>query len=502
MKQIFEKTLHELLYDLEVQKIKVDSVLDSLKARIKTCEEKIHAFAHLTPIEDVHSARDKSLMKEAKEKSDNQRKSSARELLPLKGLPIAIKDNICTKGELTTCCSKILEGFRPPYDATVIAKLKGQGATIAGKTNMDEFAFGSSTETSCYGPTRNPWNLERIPGGSSGGSAAAVACGEAICALGSDTGGSIRQPAALCGVVGLKPTYGRVSRYGLIAFASSLDVIGPVCKDVKDTAILMNIICGHDEMDSTSVKLSVPDFTKSLIKDVREVRVGIPKEYFAEGLNEEVKASVFKAIDILKDLGAQTIEISLPHTEFAVSVYYIIATSEASSNLARFDGVKYGYRATSKSLSDMYHETRAKGFGEEAKRRIILGTYCLSSGYYEAYYLKAQKVRSLIKKDFDEAFKICDCIITPTSPTPAFKIGEKIDNPLEMYLSDIFTIPANLAGIPAISIPCGLSSEGLPIGLQIMGEPFDEELLLRVAYTFEQNTDWHKKKPKLTVNSN
>ena len=476
MKQIFQKTLHELLLDFKNQEIQVDSVQDSLRKRVEAFDKKIGAFVCLIDSDKNQTHKD----------------------LPLKGIPIAIKDNMCTRGELTTCCSKILEGFRPPYDATVIARLKTQGATVQGKTNMDEFAFGSSTETSCHGPTRNPWDLERIPGGSSGGSAAAVAADEAIAALGSDTGGSIRQPASLCGVVGLKPTYGRVSRYGLIAFASSLDQIGPICKDVEDAALLMNIICGFDEMDSTSVNLKVPDFTKSLRKDVKKLKIGIPKEYFPQGLNEEVKTAVLRSIDILKELGAQTVEVSLPNTEFAVSTYYIIATAEASSNMARFDGVKYGYRAQSSTLSDMYFKSRTEGFGEEAKRRIILGTYCLSSGYYEAYYLKAQKVRTLIKEDFDKAFKNCDCIITPTSPTPAFKIGEKINNPLEMYLSDIFTIPVNLAGIPAISIPCGLSEQGLPIGLQILSRPFEEELLLRVAYTFEQNTDWHKKKPKIT----
>lgn len=475
MKQIFEKTLHEFVSDLEAKTIRIDSAKKILDDRVKTVDKKIGAFVHLSEVlETVENS----------------------EQLPLKGTPIAIKDNICTKGELTTCCSKILTGFKPPYDATVISRLKASGATIGGKTNMDEFAFGSSTETSYYGPTRNPWDLTRIPGGSSGGSAAAVAADEAIAALGSDTGGSIRQPAALCGVVGFKPTYGRVSRYGLIAFASSLDQIGPICKDVKDTAMLMNVICGYDEMDATSVNLKAPDFTCALVEDVSKIKVGIPKEYFIEGLDEEVKSAVLNAVAVLKELGAETVEISLPHTKCAVSVYYIVATSEASSNLARFDGVKYGYRVGGSDLADMYNKTRADGFGDEAKRRIILGTYCLSSGYYEAYYLKAQKVRALIKKDFEEAFRICDCIVTPTTPMPAFKIGEKIDNPLQMYLCDIFTIPANLSGIPAISIPCGFSREGLPIGLQIMGRHFDEELLLRVAYTFEQNTNWHKKKAR------
>lgn len=416
----------------------------------------------------------------------------------LEGIPVAIKDNICVKDEPTTCASKILEGFKPPYDATVTRKLKDAGAILIGKTNMDEFAFGSSCETSCYGPTRNPWDLNRIPGGSSGGSAACVAADETCLAIGSDTGGSIRQPASLCGVVGLKPTYGRVSRYGLIAFASSLDQIGPITKDVRDAAILLNVIAGYDEMDSTSVDMPVPDYTKSLVKDVKSLRIGVPKEYFIKGIDKEVESGVKKAIDIFKSLGAEPKEISLPHTEYAISTYYIIAPAEASSNLARFDGVQYGPRGKNpKDLIDMYMKTRSKGFGDEAKRRILLGTYVLSTGYYEAYYLKAQKVRTKIKEDFEKAFKVCDCIVTPTSPTPAFKIGEKLEDPLSMYLSDIFTIPANLAGLPAISIPCGFSKEGLPLGLQIMGRPFDEETMLRAAYAFEQNTDFHTKKPKL-----
>ena len=416
----------------------------------------------------------------------------------LAGIPIAIKDNICVRDEETTCSSRILKGFRPPYDATVVKKLKSAGAVLLGKSNMDEFAFGSSCETSCYGPTKNPWDLGRIPGGSSGGSAAAVAADETILALGSDTGGSIRQPAALCGVVGLKPTYGRVSRYGLIAFASSLDQIGPITKDVEDSALLLNTIAGYDEMDSTSVDQSAPDYTKSLVKDVRGLRIGVPKEYFIKGLDKEVEASVKAAIETLKSLGAVVKEISLPHTEYAVATYYIVATAEASSNLARFDGVQYGLRASgARDMIDMYIKTRSEGFGNEAKRRILLGAYCLSTGYYDAYYLKAQKVRTKIREDFDKAFKECDCIITPTSPTPAFRIGEKMDDPLSMYLSDIYTIPANLAGLPAMSIPCGFSKEGLPIGMQILAKAFDEETIFRAAYTFEQNTEFHKKRPKL-----
>jgi aspartyl-tRNA(Asn)/glutamyl-tRNA(Gln) amidotransferase subunit A len=367
---------------------------------------------------------------------------------------------------------------------------------------MDEFAFGSSTESSYYGVTKNPWDLNRVPGGSSGGSAAAVAAQEAIWALGSDTGGSIRQPASFCGVVGLKPTYGRVSRYGLIAFASSLDQIGPITKDVEDNALLLNLIAGHDEMDSTSANIQTPDFTKSLTGDTKNLKIAIPKEYFIEGIDSEVKKSVFDAIELLKSKGASFKEISMPHTEYAVATYYILATAEASSNLARFDGVQYGLRAQPSQqrrtpLIDLYEETRHKGFGAEAKRRIMLGTYSLSAGYYDAYYLKAQKVRTLIKKDFDDAFKTFDAIITPTAPTTAFKLGEKTSDPLSMYLSDIYTISVNLAGVPAISIPCGFAKNGLPIGLQIITKPFDEEMLFRIAHTYEQSTEWHKKRALL-----
>lgn len=474
MDKLYSLTARELKEKLESKETQPGDILDELFGRIESLDKKIKAFVVL-----------------------NKEKPSCK-AGKLAGIPIAIKDNICVKGETTTCSSKILEGFEPPYDATVIKKLKNEGASLIGKTNMDEFAFGSSCETSCYGPTRNPWDLERIPGGSSGGSAAAVAADETILALGSDTGGSIRQPASLCGVVGLKPTYGRVSRYGLIAFASSLDQIGPITKDVKDAAILLNVIAGYDEMDSTAVDLPVPDYTKSLVKDVKALRVGVPKEYFIKGIDEDVEAAVRKAINILKDLGAQIHEISLPHTEYAVSAYYIIAPAEASSNLARFDGVQYGFREkNTKDLIDMYIQTRSKSFGNEAKRRILLGTYCLSSGYYDAYYLKAQKVRTKIKEDFEKAFEKCDCIVTPTSPTPAFRIGEKLADPLAMYLSDIFTIPANLAGLPGISIPCGFSKNGLPIGLQILAKPFDEDTIFRAAYTFEQNTDFHTKRPRL-----
>ncbi len=415
---------------------------------------------------------------------------------PLTGIPLAIKDLICTEGLRTTCASKILENFVPPYDAFVIKKLKKAGAVIVGKVNMDEFAMGSSTENSGIKITCNPWDLSRIPGGSSGGSAAAVAADMCLGSLGSDTGGSIRQPASLCGVVGMKPTYGRVSRFGLVAFASSLDQIGPLTKDVTDCAVLMNVISGFDPEDSTSVPMDVPDYTSFLKDGLSEITVGIPKEYSeAGGLDSEVADAVKKAVRVMEDLGAKCIEVSLPHTEYAVAAYYVIAPSEASSNLARYDGVKYGFRdKEKKSLMEMYKSTRSKGFGPEVQRRIIIGTYCLSAGYYDAYYRKASRVRTLIMQDFNNAFKECDVILSPTTPTPAFRIGEKTEDPLAMYLSDIFTLSANLAGIPGMSVPCGFSSNGLPIGLQIMGRHFDEQKLFKVAYNFEQATDFHKQK--------
>lgn len=417
-------------------------------------------------------------------------------------IPTTNKDNICISGHETTCSSKILAGFKPPYDATVIKKLKEAGALFVGNANMDEFAFGSSTENSAFGPSRNPWNLDCVPGGSSGGSAAAVASDQTIWALGSDTGGSIRQPASFCGVVGVKPTYGRVSRFGLIAFASSLDQIGPLTKDVTDAALMLNIISGYDEMDSTSINVPVPNYTKSLTGDVKGLKIGIPKEFFIEGLDSEVKQAVEAAIEVLKAKGAEFKTVSLPHSEYSVATYYIIATAEASSNLARYDGVRFGLREQANTLRkspiiDMFEETRDAGFGAETKRRIMLGTYSLSSGYYDAYYLRAQKVRTLIKNDFDNVFANCDAILTPTAPTTAFKIGEKTDDPLAMYLSDIYTISVNLAGIPAMSLPCGFSKAGLPIGLQIISKHFAEETMLRIAHTYEQATVWHKKGAKV-----
>lgn len=471
-------TAHELLDKLKAKEISCEAISESLYARIHKIDSKIKAYVR------------------NKGKQEALLKSQPDGLL--KNVPVTIKDNICTEGLSTECCSKILEGFSPPYDATVISKLKNSGAQIFPlKANMDEFAFGSSTENSYFEATANPWNLVHVPGGSSGGSAAAVAADEAIWALGSDTGGSIRQPASFCGVVGLKPTYGRVSRFGLIAFASSLDQIGPITKDVQDAATLTGIISGYDPKDSTSINKEVPDYIKSLTGDIKGLKIGIPKEYFVQGMDTEVKSIIEEAINKLKSLGAGSKQVSLPHTEYAVPVYYIIATAEASSNLARFDGVQYGYRAKSDNLIDMYKKTRAEGFGQEAKRRILLGTFALSHGYYDAYYLRALKVRTLIKNDFDRVFGDFDCIVTPTSPTAAFKIGEKTQDPLKMYLSDIYTISVNLAGIPAISIPCGFTKAGLPVGLQIIAKPFDEAMLFRVAHAFEQSTDWHKAKPKL-----
>ncbi len=470
-------TAHELLDLLKQGKTSVGEIFSSLLTAIKTFDGTVNAY--------VRTARSTEAAPDAK--------------VPI---PVSIKDNINIEGWETTCSSKILKNYIAPYDATVIQKLRSAGIPILGHTNMDEFAFGSSTETSCYGPTRNPWDTSCVPGGSSGGSAAAVAAGEAIWALGSDTGGSIRQPAAFCGVVGLKPTYGRVSRYGLIAFASSLDQIGPLTKDVTDSALLMNIIAGHDTMDSTSAEVPVPDYTRALINDCKGLTIGIPKEYFIEGISTEVKEALEGAISVLKNKGARFIEVSLPHTEYAVSTYYIIAPAEASSNLARFDGVRFGLRVQPQkprksAIVDMYEETRDRGFGREAKRRVMLGTYVLSSGYYDAYYLRGQKVRTLIRRDFDTAFEHCDAILTPTTPTTAFKIGEKLNDPVSMYLSDIFTISANLSGIPAMSVPCGFSKSGLPIGFQICAKPFAEEMLFRIAYTYEQNTGWHKERPSL-----
>lgn len=412
---------------------------------------------------------------------------------PLAGIPVAIKDNISTKGIRTTCASKILTGYIPPYDAHVIERLKEAGAIIIGKTNMDEFAMGTSTETSFYGATKNPWDMDRVPGGSSGGSAAAVAGGEVPLALGSDTGGSVRCPASFCGVVGLKPTYGVISRYGLIAYANSLEQIGPFATSVRDVATLFDVIAGYDARDSTSVKRDV-NYSSALKNDVRGLKIGVPEEYFGEGTDEKVEKAVRDAIHKLEDLGASLTDIKMPHTKYALAAYYIIAMSEASSNLARFDGMRYGFRTEDSDWHTTFSQVRAAGFGDEVKRRILLGTYALSAGYHDKYYLKALKVRTLIKQDFERAFRDVDVLITPTMPYPAFRLGEKIGDPLSLYLADVDTVPINLAGVPSISVPCGFS-EGLPIGMQIIGEHFDEATILRAAYTFEENTDFHTKQP-------
>jgi len=483
LNQMTAHQLHQLLMRKEVT---AREITEAVLRRVEEVEGRIHAYITPTPEMALEQADAADL------------RIQKGEAGPMTGIPTAIKDVICTRGVRTTCGSHILENFIPPYDATVTQKLRAAGAVFIGKSNMDEFAMGSSTENSFYGPTRNPWDLDRIPGGSSGGSAAAAAADECIVSLGSDTGGSIRQPAACCGVVGMKPTYGRVSRYGLVAFASSLDQIGPFSKDVRDTALLLNTISGHDPRDSTSVDLPVPDFTQALVDDVRGMVLGVPRETFGQGVDPEVAGSVREAIEVLKRLGAKTVDVSLPHTDYALAVYYIIAPCEASSNLARYDGVKYGFRARgTEDLLDMYQETRWQGFGAEVKRRIMLGTYALSAGYYDAYYLKASRVRTLIRQDFEKAFETCDAIVLPTAPTPAFRIGEKVDDPLQMYLSDIFTIPCNLAGLPGLSLPCGFSREGLPIGLQVLGNFFQEEKILRVAHAFEKNTEHHLRKPNL-----
>ena len=475
---------HQLLKDKEISsKELTQAVFD----RIDAVESKVNAFVTVAHEFAMQQA----------EKADEM--IADGKCLPLTGIPLGIKDLICTQNLPTTCGSRILENFVPPYDATVIQKLKSAGAVIVGKLNMDEFAMGSSTEHSGYKVTCNPWDPTRIPGGSSGGSAAAVSADMCLGALGSDTGGSIRQPASHCGVVGLKPTYGRVSRFGLVAFASSLDQIGPLAKNVTDCAHLLNVISGYDKSDSTSVPKDVPDYISALDGDLKGVKVGIPKEYSSvEGLDPAVLSAVSNAAGVLEDLGAKRVDVSLPHTEYAVAVYYVIAPSEASSNLARYDGVKYGFRNSEHTdLMELYRTTRSKGFGPEVQRRIIIGTYCLSAGYYDAYYGKASQVRTLIMEDFQKAYESCDVIICPVAPTAAFKIGEKVDDPLTMYLSDIFTLSANLAGIPGVSVPCGFSSEGLPIGLQIMGNHFNEEMLLKVAHGFEKATEFHKKKPKI-----
>ncbi len=478
-------TIRELSDRLKQGELSSTGLTEAYLKRIEEVDGKIHAYITVSREEALEQASEA-----------DRRIKEGKDVTALTGIPIALKDIFCTRGLRTTCASRILEDFTPPYDATVVKRLKDAGAVILGKLNMDEFAMGSSNENSAFFKTLNPWDTGCVPGGSSGGSAAAVAASECAASIGTDTGGSIRQPASCCGVVGLKPTYGRVSRLGMVAFASSLDQAGPLTRCVEDAAIVLNVIAGHDPGDATSIDAPVPDYTDGIGQGIKGMKIGIPGEYFVEGLDGEVDAAVREAMEVLKDAGAETVDISLPHTEYAISVYYLVATAEASSNLARYDGVKYGLRVDEgRGLLEMYKLTRDRGFGPEVKRRIMLGTYSLSAGYYDAYYRKASQVRTLIKRDFEEAFKSCDLILTPTSPTAAFRLGERMEDPLTMYLSDIFTISCNLAGIPGISLPCGFTSEGLPIGLQLLSRPLEEQTLLRAAYTYEQSTEWHKRRP-------
>jgi aspartyl-tRNA(Asn)/glutamyl-tRNA(Gln) amidotransferase subunit A len=483
--KLYQLTIHEAQARMAASEISAVELTEAVQDRILAVDNDVKAYLTMTPEEALAQAR----------AADERR--AAGEDGPLLGIPMAIKDILCTEGVRTTCGSRILEDFVPPYDATAVARLKAAGAILLGKTNTDEFAMGSSTENSAFFTTHNPWDLDRVPGGSSGGSAAAVAAGECLGALGTDTGGSVRQPAGLCGVVGFKPTYGRVSRYGLVAFASSLDQVGVLAKDITDAAILLQVIAGHDVRDSTSIDAPVPDYTAALAGDVQGVRIGVPREYFIEGMQPEVEAAVRVAVDHLADLGAHVVEVTLPHTDYALPVYYLIAPAEASANLARYDGVRYTVRVDDGGVDEMYKATRGRGFGPEVKRRIMLGTYALSAGYYDAYYLKAQKVRTLIKADFDAAFEQVDVIVAPTTPTTAFRIGEKSEDPLQMYLSDVFTLSMNLAGICGLSLPCGLDGDGLPIGLHVMGPALGEQQVLRAAYAYEQSTDWHTRRPPL-----
>ena len=476
--KLFKQTAHVLHAMLMKKEISAVELARDIFARTDAVEPNVRSY--------ITETRDQALAQAA---DIDARIGRGEAIAPLAGIPGALKDNICTRGTKTTCASKILANFVPPYNATVVDKLAAQGAVVTGKANCDEFAMGGSTENSGFFVSRNPWDTDRVPGGSSGGSASAVAAGEAVWALGSDTGGSIRQPAAYCGNVGLKPTYGRVSRYGLVAYASSLDQIGPITRDVTDCALVLNAIAGHDAKDSTSIHIDAPDYTGALVNSVKGLRIGLPKEYFGAGIQPAVAATIRKAIDQLIAMGAEVKEVSLPHTEYALPAYYLLAPAEASSNLARYDGVGFGQRATGTDIIDMYKKTRSEGFGPEVKRRIMLGTYALSSGYYDAYYLKALQVRTLVKQDFDRAFAEVDVLVTPTAPTTAFKIGE-LSDPLAMYLQDIFTIPVNLAGLPGISIPCGFV-EGLPVGMQIIGKPLAEATIIQAAYTFEQANDYH-----------
>ena len=478
---MFDSTIHELHTKLVTKQVSATEITQAVLARIDAVEGQVKSY--------ITEMRSEALAQAAAVDAKIQ---AGETISPLAGIPGAVKDNICTQGVKTTCASQILANFVPPYNATVMDKLAAANAVIVGKANMDEFAMGGSTEASSFQCTSNPWDLSTVPGGSSGGSAAAVAAGEAIWSLGSDTGGSIRQPAAYCGTVGLKPTYGLVSRYGLVAYASSLDQIGPITRDVTDSALVLNAIAGYDPKDSTSIKGDRQDYTKALVNDVRGLKIGLPKEYFVAGMDSAVEKAVYDAVETFKSLGAEIVEVSMPHTPYALAAYYIIAPAEASSNLARYDGVSFGYRGEGDDIISMYKQSRSKGFGVEVQRRIMLGTYVLSSGYYDAYYSKALQVRTLVKRDFDRVFENVDILVAPTVPTPAFKIGEKTSDPLAMYLQDVCTIPVNLAGIPAISMPCGFAGN-LPIGLQLIGKPLGEASLLQAAYTFEQNTSYHKR---------
>ena len=481
----YRLTIHQANNLLQSRALSARELTQAVLERIRATDETIHSYLTVSEKEAFVQAEEADRILASNDPPP-----------PLCGIPIAVKDIILTKGIRSTAGSKILEQFIPPYDATVTQKLKDAGAVIIGKVNCDEFAMGSSNENSAFFLSKNPWDVSRVPGGSSGGSATAVAADQALASLGTDTGGSIRQPASFCGVVGFKPTYGRVSRFGVVAYASSLDQVGPVAKDIRDCATMLQVIAGYDPRESTSVDTPVPDYQANLEQGVKGLKIGIPKEYFVEGMQPEVESTVRQSIEQLKALGAELVSISLPHTEYATATYYIIATAEASSNLARYDGVRYGHRAArSESLAEMYRQSRAQGFGPEVKRRIMLGTYALSAGYYDAYYLKAQKVRNLIRQDFLNAFQDCDVIATPTAPTTAFEIGEKTADPLTMYLSDIFTIAVNLAGLPGLSVPCGFDDKGLPISLQLIGQAFGEEALLQTGYAYEQATEWHTKRP-------
>ncbi len=483
---LIDLTIHEMQEQLAAGTTTAVALTEAFLQQIKATDEQINAFITVCDQEALAAARE----------ADAQR--AAGNVQPLTGIPVALKDIFVTEGIRTTCASKILGDYLPPYDGTAVRKLKEQGAVIVGKLNMDEFAMGSSNENSAFGPVRNPWNTDCVPGGSSGGSAACVSARQAGATLGTDTGGSIRQPASHCGVVGLKPSYGRVSRYGVIAYASSLDQVGPLTRDVRDCAIMLGAVAGYDPADSTSVDLPVPDYLATIEQGVAGKKIGLPKEYFIDGLDDDVKQAIDATVAKYKELGAEIVEVSLPHTKYAVACYYVVATAEASSNLARYDGVRYCQRVDEgNGLAEMYSQTRAAGFGDEVKRRIMLGTYVLSSGYYDAYYIKAQKVRALIQQDFTKAFEQVDCILTPVSPTAAFGLGDKTSDPLQMYLCDIFTLSANLAGICGMSVPCGVSQKGLPIGVQLLGKAFGEAELLQTAYAFEQATDWHSQQPEL-----